>query len=81
MKLEALQSIYDPEVRAALEAYDEHLDEVRLRLKARERAAQHRLREYEEVGRGMSDIAERHAWLSQEMKNVRAQILSLKVGH
>lgn len=80
MMLEALQSIYDPQVRAALETYNEHLDEVRLRLKARERAARHRLREYEDVGKGMSDIAERHAWLSQELKNVEAQISSLKAG-
>jgi len=81
MKLEALQSVYDPDVRAALEAYDEHLHQVRLRLKIRERAAQHRLREYEEVGKGMSDIAERHAWLSQEMENLKAQISSLEDGY
>lgn len=81
MKLEALQAIYDPKVRAALGAYDEHLSGIRLRLKARERAAQHRLHEYEEVGKGMSDIAERHAWLSQETTNVKTQISNLEYGH
>lgn len=78
MKLEALQAIYDPEVRNALEAYDEHLREVQIRLRRRQRSAEQSLREYEKVGKGMSEIAERYGWLSQELENVKAQVGKLE---
>lgn len=78
MKLEALQSIYDPEMCTALETYNEHLDEVRLRLKARQRTAEQKLHEYQAVGQGMSEIAERYAWLLQELDNVKTQIAELE---
>ena len=77
MKLEALQSIYDPEVRNALLAYEDHLAQVRARLKARERLAKEKLAQYEEVGRSMGDIASRYVQLMQEIENVKAQIRRL----
>ena len=77
MKLEALQSIYDPQVRNALQAYEDHLAQVRARLKARERLAKEKLAQYEEVGRSMGDIANRYVQLMQEIENVKAQIRRL----
>lgn len=77
-KLEALQAIYDPEVRSALESYDEHLEQVRRRLTAREQAAQQKLEEYEEVGPGMNALVNKYAHLSSELDSVKAQILRLE---
>lgn len=77
MKLEALESIYDPEVRNALQTYEDHLAQVRARLKARERLAKEKLVQYEEVGRSMGDIANRYVQLMQEVENVKAQIRRL----
>ena len=77
MKLEALQSIYDPEVKNALRAYEDHLAQVRARLKARERSAKENLAQYEEVGRSMGAIANRYVELVQEVENVKAQIRRL----
>lgn len=78
MKLEALQAIYDPDVRRALAAYEEHLKQVRVLLTARGRTAQQKLDEYEEVGKGMSVLATRYANLAQELDSVKAQILRLE---
>lgn len=77
MKLEALQSIYDPQVKNAIEAYRNHLIQVRARLKARERSAMERLHQYDEVGRSMGEIAHRYVELVQEVENVKAQISRL----
>ncbi|KAL8793581.1 MAG: hypothetical protein Q9195_003844 [Heterodermia aff. obscurata] len=77
MKLEALQSIYDPEVRNAIQAYKDHLAQVRARLQARERLAKEKLAQYEKVGRSMGDIANRYVELMQEVENVKAQIQRL----
>ena len=78
MKLEALQAIYDPSVRRALANYDEHLNGVRVQLTSRGRAAQQKLDEYEEAGRGMSVLATKYADLGQELESVKSQILRLE---
>ncbi|KAL8822441.1 MAG: hypothetical protein Q9191_006827 [Dirinaria sp. TL-2023a] len=78
IKLEALQAIYDPNVRRALANYNEHLNQVKLQLTARGRAAQQKLDEYEEAGRGMSVLATRYADLAQELESVKSQILRLE---
>lgn len=78
MKLEALQAIYDPNVRRALANYNEHLNQVKLQLTVRGRAAQQKLDEYEEAGRGMSVLATRYADLAQELESVKSQILRLE---
>ena len=78
MKLEAVQSIYNPEVCSALETYNDHLDQVRRRLKARQRVAEQKLHEYEEVGQGMNHIAERYTWILQELEDMRSQITDLE---
>ena len=77
MKLEALQSIYDPEVKDAIQAYQDHLTKFRKRLKARERDAAEKLGQYDEIGRSMGQIAERYVGLVQEVESVKAQIRRL----
>lgn len=78
MRLEALQSIYTPEVKGAIEAYEDHLAQLNARLRARERIANERLGQYDEVGRSMGKIAERYVGLVQEVENVKAQIRRLE---
>ena len=77
MKLEALQSIYAPEVKGAIQNYEDHLARLRMRLKAREREAVETLGQYDEVGRSMGQIAERYVGLVQEVDSVKAQIQRL----
>ena len=77
MRLETLQSIYDPDVKNALQAYEGHLAQIRARLKARERSAKGTLAQYEKVGRSMGDIANKYVELTQEVENVKAQIRRL----
>lgn len=77
VKLEALQSIYAPEVKDAIQNYQDHLARLRTRLKAREREPVDRLRQYDEVGRSMGQIAERYVGLVQEVESVQAQLRRL----
>ena len=77
MKLEALKSIYTPEVKDAIQTYQDHLARLKMRLKAREREATERLGQYDEVGRSMVQITERYVGLVQEVESVKAQIRRL----
>lgn len=77
MKLEAFQSIYDPEVRVAIESYGNHLARVQERLIARERSAKEKLGQYEVLGQNMGEIATGYDKLMQEVENVKAEIKKL----
>lgn len=75
---EALAEIYSAEARGALVAYKEHLEGVERGLRAREKVAEGRLREYEGVREGdMGEAAVRYRGLLKRVEDVRADIRRL----
>ena len=78
MKLEALQSIYSPDIQTAIGAYGNHLAHLRVRLKARERLANEKLGQYDEVGRSIGQIAETYVGLMQEIESIKAEVQRLE---
>jgi len=77
-RVEALAEIYSPEARAALVAYEAHLEGVERGLRGREEKANERLRRYEGVKEGdMAEAAVRYRGLLKRVEDVRADIRRL----
>ena len=77
LKLEAFQSIYNPEFRVAIESYRNHLAQIKVRLIARERSSKEKLGQYKDLGQNMGEIANRYNKLVQEVEKVKAEINKL----
>ena len=75
--LEAFQSIYNPEVRVAIESYRKRLAQVKVQLIAREGSAKEKLSQYEVLSQHMGEIANEYDELVQEVEKVRAEINKL----
>lgn len=76
--LETLHTIYDPEVRQAIESYIKHLATVRTRWNERTEAAGRTLAEYEDAGGAqMKEIADRYRYLTDEIEGLKAQVRRL----
>ena len=73
--LELLQEVYDPDVRAAIHAYNSHLNSLRAQLQSRANAAKRAIAEYEDDGSDdLNEIADRYAKLRKEAEEIKRQI-------
>jgi len=77
MRLQSLERTYTPEVQVAVGNYSRHLQDTKVRLDERERTSLQQLKEYEEQGEGMKEIAKRFGGILKECENVKAEIKRL----
>ncbi|KAI9777096.1 MAG: hypothetical protein M1839_009052 [Geoglossum umbratile] len=74
---EALREIYPPAVQSALKNYEEHLRDMRRRLKERERKAEEEVGRYEGKGVDMKVLVARYGGLLREIEATRGDIRRL----
>lgn len=77
MKLEALQTIYDPDAISALENYKMHLADTNSRLIARRRMVEEELKRYEKAGSDMKGLVAKYSQIMRSIEAVTKDIRRL----
>ncbi|KAI9717076.1 MAG: hypothetical protein M1812_005011 [Candelaria pacifica] len=77
MKHEAFAEIYTSSVQSALNSYEDHLQDTKMRLQQQEKTANENLMRYRGAGSEMGEIAAKYSSIAKEAEAVKADIRRL----